>query len=67
MEEIAVTLDKVTIQRISYTALLTYFFHHGVIYVILNKLYTMRVDEYDSKGTARAAVGHLVETLGVTR
>ena len=67
VEEIAVTLDKVTIQRVSYTALLTYFFYNGVIYVILNKLYTMRVDEYDSEGTARAAVQHLTETLGITR
>lgn len=67
VEEIAVTLDKVTIQRVSYTALLTYFFYNGVIYVILNKLYTMRADEYDSEGTAKAAVGTLCETLGITR
>jgi hypothetical protein len=40
VEEIAVTLDKVTNQRESYTAILTYFFYNGVIYVILNKLYT---------------------------
>ena len=51
----------------SYTALLTYFFYNGVIYVILNKLYTMRADEYDSEGTAKAAVGTLCETLGITR
>ena len=39
-----------------------------VIYVILNKLYTMNLDEYDSEeGSARAVVNHLMETLGLTR
>ena len=37
-----------------------------VIYVILNKLYTMNLDEYDSKGSAKAVVNHLMETLGLT-
>ena len=67
IEEISVTLDKVTIQRTSFTALLTYFFHDGVIYIILNKLFVMAADEYDSEGTARSVVGHLMETLGLTR
>ena len=38
-----------------------------VIYVILNKLYTMNLDEYDSEGSAKAVVNHLMETLGLTR
>ena len=67
IEEISVTLDKVTIQRTSYTALLTYFFNNGVIYIILNKLMVMAVDEYDSEGTARAVINGLQETLGLTR
>ena len=67
IEEISVTLDKVTIQRTSYTALLTYFFNNGVIYIILNKLMVMAVDEYDLEGTARAVINGLQETLGLTR
>ena len=67
IEEISVTLDKVTIQRTRFTALLTYFFHNGVIYIILNKLFVMAAVEYNSEGTARSVVGHLMETLGLTR
>ena len=67
VEEVAVTLDKVTVQRTSYTVLLTYFFRDGVIYILLNKLMVMNVDEYDSEGTARAVVDALVGTLGISR
>ena len=67
IDDISVTLDKVTVFGVSYTALLTYFFHHGRIYVILNKLMLMKEDEYDGEGTARAVVDALVETLGVTK
>ena len=67
VEEISVTLDKVTIQRKSFTVLLTYFFSNGVIYIFLNKLMQMLVDEYDSVGFARAVVRDLCETLGVTK
>ena len=35
---ITVTLDKVTVQRTSYTVILTFFFHQGKIHIILNKL-----------------------------
>ena len=61
------TLDKVTVQRTSYTVILTYFFRDGVIYILLNKLLVMKVDEYDSEGTARAVVDALVGTLGISR
>jgi hypothetical protein len=67
VEEVSVTLDKVTVQRTSYTVLLTYFFRDGVIYILLNKLMVMKVDEYDSEGTARAVVDSLVSTLGISR
>ena len=67
VEEVAVTLDKVTVQRTSYTVILTFFFRDGVIYILLNKLLVMKVDEYDSEGTARAVVDALVGTLGISR
>jgi hypothetical protein len=67
IEDISITLDKVTVQRTSYTALLTYFFWKGQIHVILNRLMKMGEDEYDSVGTARAVVAALMETLGMTR
>ena len=67
IEDIAVTLDKVTVQRISYTCLLTYYFHNGVIYCFLNKLMIIGEDDYDSPGTARAVVEALMETLGLTK
>jgi hypothetical protein len=50
---------KVTVQRTSYTVLMTYFFFEGVIYIILNKLVIMHEDEYDSEGTARSVVAAL--------
>ena len=67
VEEIAVTLDKVTVQRTSYTVLLTYFFYEGVIHVVLNKLMIMATDEYNSEGTASAVVEALAGTLGISR
>ena len=36
VEDIAVTLDKVTVKRTSYTVIMTYFFYEGKIHVILN-------------------------------
>ena len=67
VEEISVTLDKVTVQRVSYTVLLTYFFCEGKIHILLNSLMVMKSDEYDSEGTARAVVKELAETLGISR
>ena len=67
INEISVTLDKVTVQRVSYTVILTYYFFQGKIYIFLNCLMVMDEDEYDSPGTASAVVRNLMETLGVTR
>ena len=67
VREISVTLDKVTVQRTSYTVLLTYFFWEGKIHVLLNSLMVMKPGEYDSEGTARAVVKELMATLGISR
>ena len=67
IKEIAVTLDKVTVQRVSYTCLLTYYFYGGVIYYMLNKLMTIEEDDYNSEGTARSVVDALCQTLGIIR
>ena len=67
VEAVAVTLDKVTVQRVSYTVLLTYFFWQGVIHIVLNKLMVMKEDEYDSEGTASAVVASLTESMGISR
>ena len=67
IKDIAVTLDKVTTQRVSYTCLLTYYFYDGIIYCMLNKLMTMGENDYDSEGSARAVVEGLTETLGISK
>ena len=67
VNHITVTLDKVTVQRISYTVILTFFFYQGRIHIILNKLAKLSTDEYDAEGTAEMLISTLVETLGVTR
>ena len=67
VNHITVTLDKVTVQRTSYTVILTFFFHQGKIHIILNKLATLTTEEYDAAGTAEMLVQTLVETLGISR
>ena len=62
----SVTLDKVTVQRVPYCVLLTYFFHEGRIYILLNSVHRMTSQEGDSEGTARRVVTILMETLGLT-
>ena len=62
--EIAVTLDKVTVQHRSFTVLLTLFFVDGKIYCALNDLLTMKED---ARGTAAMVVRSLKETLGLSR
>ena len=42
------TLDKVTIARIPYTVLLTYFFWDGRIHCTLNSLHVMSTKDYDA-------------------
>ena len=65
--EIAVTLDKVTVQHRSFMVLLTLFFVDGKIYCALNDLLTMKEDDYDARGTAAMVVRSLKETLGLSR
>ena len=65
--EIAVTLDKVTVQHRSFMVLLTLFFVNGKIYCALNDLLTMKEDDYDARGTAAMVVRSLKETLGLSR
>ena len=67
VKHITVTLDKVTVQRNSYSVILTFFFHKGKIHIILNKLAKLSTDEYDAEGTADVLINTLIETLGVTR
>ena len=67
VKHITVTLDKVTVQRTSYTVILTFFFYKGKIHIVLNKLARLSTDEYDADGTAGMLINTLVETLGVTR
>ena len=62
----AFTLDKVTVQSKPYTVLVTYYFHHGEINVLLNNLHVMKSTEYDGEGRANFVVMELVRTLGIT-
>jgi hypothetical protein len=65
--EFSATLDKVTVQHRSYTVLLTFFFHEGSIFCLLNSLLKMNEEDYDAVGTARMVVNSQKETLGLTR
>ena len=65
IDSFTVTLDKVTVGRISYTVVLTYFFFEGRIYVILNKLVHLTTKDYDGEGTAKMLLDCLVETTGL--
>lgn len=62
---LSVTLDKVTVSRISYTVICSYFFYQGEIFVLLNKLHKMRSNDYSAKETADMMVLVLIETLGL--
>ena len=66
VKDITVSLDKVTVLRISYTVIITYFFYEGKIHVILNKLQKLGTLDYDGNGTAKMLISALTETLGVT-
>ena len=66
VNQISVSLDKVTVQRRSYTVVVTFFFYDGHIHVILNKLQKLGTLDYDGNGTAKMLVSVLTETLGVT-
>ena len=67
VKNIAVSLDKVSVHRTSFTAITTYFFYQGKIHVILNKLEKMKSEEYSAEGTAHMVVNTLMETLGLTK
>ena len=67
VQNISVTLDKVTVKRRSYTVIMTYFFFDGKIHVILNKLQKLSTNEYDGRGTANMVVNTLCETLGFSK
>ena len=65
--EFAVTLDKVTVQHRSFTVLLTFFFHGGTIFCLLNDLVKMNMEEYSAEGTAVMVSNKLQQTLGLSR
>lgn len=67
IQNIAVSLDKVTVFSKSYTVLITYYFFRAKIYAIVNELHHMNETEYDSEGTARMVVEALLRTLGISR
>lgn len=64
---ITVTLDKVTVNRKSYTVVATYFFYEGAIYCFLNQLAPLSTKDYDGKGTARMLIDCLTDSLGLSR
>ena len=63
----SVTLDKVTLNHISYSVICSYFFHEGAIYVVLNDIHKMQINEYDSEGTAKMVGVTLMDTLGISK
>ena len=64
IRNIAVSLDKVTVHRTSYSVIITYFFWEGKLHVIMNELKELKIEDYDSVGTARMVVDSLCSTLG---
>ena len=66
VEEFSCTLDKVTVDRQSFTVLLCFFFSDGEIKCFLNKVVKMESNMYDSKGTACMVVNNLQKSLGLT-
>lgn len=58
------SLDKVTVRNISYTVLVTYFFHDGKLRAVLNSIHQMKSDEYDADSTAKMIGKDLMVTLG---
>ena len=67
VQDIAVTLDKVTVNRTSFTVIMTYFFNEGMIHVVLNKLQKLSTSDYDAPGTANMVIETLCETLGFSK
>lgn len=67
INDIAISLDKVTVHHTSYTVVITYFFWDGRLHVILNQLTILTLEDYDADGTARMVVDTLTSTLGYSR
>ena len=66
IKSFSVTLDKITVQRIPYCAVLTYFFWEGRISILLNSVHRMKSDQADSNETAQMVITILTETLGLS-
>ena len=67
IKNITASLDKVRVNHVSYTVLITYFFWDGILHCVLNELTILSLDDYDSQGTARMVVESLTRTLGYSR
>jgi hypothetical protein len=67
VNNITVSLDKVTVHHTSYTVIVTYFFWDGKLHVVMNQLTILKLEDYDSEGTARMVVDTLTSTLGYSR
>ena len=66
VKNFSVTLVKITVQRIPYCAVLTYFFYEGRISILLNSVHRMKSEQCDSGGTAQMVATILMETLGLS-
>ena len=66
IKSFSVTLDKITVQRIPYCAVLTYFFWEGRISILLNSVHRMNSEDGDSEGNAQMVIKVLMETLGLS-
>lgn len=67
VDAFSVTLDKVTVSRVSFTVILSYFFLDGSIYIVLNNLHKMQIKDYDAKGHANFVIQSLIETTGLSK
>ena len=67
IRDMALTLDKMTIQHVSYTVILAYFFRRGRIYVICVDVVVMNPNDYDSEGAALMVINTVCKALGISR
>ena len=66
VEEFSCTLDKVTVDRQSFTVLLNFFFSDREFKCFLNKVIKMDSSMYNSKGTASMVIDNLQQSLGLS-
>ena len=59
-------LDKVTILKVPYTVLVSYFFQRGRIHAWMNALHVMKSDEYVGQSSAQMVGLDLMASLGLT-